>query len=44
MNQLNEEMIGVKANADRTLRQVEEDWKKKLAEKDESIVALKVSP
>lgn len=43
MNQLNEEMIGVKANADRRLRQVEEDWKKKLAEKDESIVALKVS-
>ena len=43
MNQLNEEMIGVKANADRMLRQVEVDWKKKLAEKDESIVALKVS-
>lgn len=44
MKQLNEEMISVKANADRRLRQMKAYWKKKLAEKDESIVALKVSP
>ena len=44
MKQLNEEMIGLKANTDRKLRQLKDDCKRKLAKRDRRIAVLKVSP
>lgn len=43
MKELKEEMKSLKASTTRQLRQTKVYWKKKVAEKDESIATLKVS-